>query len=143
MGPVGFLATGPFFLHRAFAGLSVSCRPFIDADRLEDGIKRTICQGDNFVVGPILNRVGDEDRGRIKAQRGCLRGGGIDEFGGSDKHRGQSPAFQICDVVHTARRARSSIGQGFDQDVTFADHLLLELGGRHAGKSRLAVAPDG
>ena len=48
--------------------------------------------------------------GRVEAERFALHLGTVDELDGGDEDGRNAAAFQICDVVHTARRAAASIG---------------------------------
>ena len=43
--------------------------------------------GTEFVIRPVLDRVGDEDAGGVGAEGAGLRFGGFDELGGGDHHR--------------------------------------------------------
>ena len=55
--------------------------------------------------------------------------GGVDELGGGDEHAGHAPALEIGDVVHTARRARASVGEGFDHHVARRGDLVAQVDG--------------
>ncbi len=68
--------------------------------------------------------------------------GGIAELAGGDKYAGDAAAFQICDVVHTARRAGASICQGFDHRVAIGADFLLELKRGYSGKRRFLIPFD-
>ena len=77
-----------------------------------------------FVIGPVLHRVRDENISRIGAKRLGLRGGGIDELGGGDTDRRNSVGLEIRQVMRTARRAGASVGQPFDDQVHLTHDLL-------------------
>ena len=53
-----------------------------------------------------------------------------------------APAFQFHDVVHTARRARPSVGERLDHRVAALGDLLAEIDRRGAGEGRLAKPLD-
>jgi hypothetical protein len=86
--------------------------------------------------------VGHEDGGRIEAEGSCLRGGGFDELGGCYEDAWQAEALEVGDVVHTARRAAASIGEGFDHEVALVSDLAAEVGGGGLGEGGLGVAAD-
>ncbi len=89
-------------------------------DRLEMIVRQLL----QFVIGAILHRMLHEHIRRIGAKRLRLRGGGIDELGGSDTDRRNSVGLEIRQVMRTARRAGASVRQPFDDDVHFAHDLL-------------------
>ena len=64
------------------------------------------------------------------------------ELDGCHENTGQSPLFQIDDVVHTARRAATSIGQGFDHRLALNGNLLAQIFGRGLGEGRFTEALD-
>ncbi len=76
----------------------------------------------------------------METKRLALCRGGCDKFARGDEHAGQPARFEFSDVVHTARRAGASIGQGFDDEITVADDALDEPGRGDAGESRLLIA---
>src|SRR5262249_43012964 len=79
-----------------------------------DLLKGAVGDRDHFLVGAVLNRMLDEDRGGITAEGARLRGGAVDELDGGDEHSGDAARLEVDDVVHTARRARPSVGERFD-----------------------------
>jgi len=66
----------------------------------------------------------------------------VNEDGAGDEHAGDSPTFQVCDVVHTARRAAASIGERFDHCVAVARNLVAQVDRGRLGKGRLHIALD-
>ena len=58
------------------------------------------------------------------------------------RDRRHAPALEIGDVVHTARRARPSVGEGLDDAVARRRDLVAQVGGRRLGERRLGEAPD-
>jgi hypothetical protein len=71
----------------------------------------------HFIVGAVLDGVRDEHPRRRDAERSSLGLGCGYKCAGGDEDTGDTPAFQITDVVHTARRTAASIGQCFDHHI--------------------------
>jgi hypothetical protein len=61
---------------------------------------------------------------------------------GCQENRRSGAAFKPYRVVHTARRARPSIGQRFDDEVVVGGDAAPELFGRRLGEGRLAITVD-
>src|SRR5207244_4271347 len=78
---------------------------------------RGVGQGPQLVIGAVLDGVGHEHPGRVQPQCPGLGRGGVDELRRSHEHGRDAPVLQGGDVVHTARRAAASVGQGFDDHV--------------------------
>ena len=85
---------------------------------------RLVGQGNHLSVGAVLNGVAHEDPGHIKTEGPGLDLGSVGERDGGHHHRGNSPSLQVVDVVHTARRAGSSIGEGFYHRVAGGGYLV-------------------
>ena len=85
----------------------------------------------------------DEDRFRRKTKRVRLSSSSLDKFRRSDEDPGNPPLIQIIDVVHTARRAATSIGERFDENVTLRGNLLLQEIWRRARKGGFHISPGG
>jgi hypothetical protein len=66
-----------------------------------------------FLVRAILDRVLDEHHRRVEAKCIALPFRRIDEDGSRNPYRGNAAAFEIRDIMRTARGARTSIGQPF------------------------------
>ena len=66
----------------------------------------------------------------------------VGELGGGDEDARQAPGLEIGDVVHTARRARASIGERFDHHVARRRDLVAQVDRRGLGERRLAEALD-
>lgn len=114
----------------------------LSGQRFEDFVQCAVCDGVHFVVRTVLDRMLDEDTGWAAAEGLGLGFGGADEFGRSDEDGGQPEAFEGGRVVHTARRTRPSIGQGFDHPVAAFGDPLAQVEGGHAGEGGLAEALD-
>jgi hypothetical protein len=72
-------------------------------ERCDDVIQGGIGVGGHLVVCPVLDRVGSEDPGNAgEAERRRLRERCLDEFGRGDEDAGDSAAFDVGDVMHTA-----------------------------------------
>ena len=69
--------------------------------------------------------------------------GGFGKRFGGHHHTGQATAFQVIDVVHTARRTRSSIGEGFDDRRTLGGDLVAQVDRGRLGERWLGVAQNG
>ena len=109
---------------------------------LHDAFNSAIGKCLHFFVGAILDRMGDEDAGGIKSQGGRLGVGCFSEWLRCDKDGGYAARFQVGRIVHTARCARPSIGQAFDDDIAFSGNLLLEFDRCRARECGFDVAVD-
>ena len=76
----------------------------------DEFIDRLVGNRDHLVVGPVLNWVFYPDSSRVEPECAALTFGAIDELGGGYEDAGDAAGFEIADVVHTARRATTSIG---------------------------------
>ena len=97
----------------------------------------------HLLVGAVLDRMLDVDGRRLRAQRASLMLRTIHEREGGDEDRGDAARFQINRVVHTARRATPSIGEGFDRQLTGGRDLLPQIDRSRLGERRLPEALDG
>ena len=70
----------------------------------------------------------------------ALRGRGLTKCFRGHKEGRQAAAFDIADVVHTARRTGTSIGQCFDHEVALTDDLLLKRIRSNARIGRFGIA---
>ena len=94
------------------------------AHQLIDRCETLLGQPAQFGIGAILNRMRNEDAVRMEAERLTLRArGSFEDFGGNET-AGYSATVEIFDVMQTARRARSSVGQAFDHNIAFAGNFL-------------------
>ena len=66
--------------------------------------------GDHFIVGAVLDGMLHPHSGGVEAERLALHLGPVNELDGGYEDSRDAAAFQISDVVHTARRATASIG---------------------------------
>jgi len=95
-----------------------------------------------FISG-ILNRVRHKDPWRLwQPQRFRLRLGRIDEGICRDDDRRLTICFEPHGIVQTARYAAPSIGESFDDEVTFLHHLAPHPFGRGPRRSWLAILLD-
>ncbi len=82
----------------------------------------------------------DEQTVRMKADGVTLGArSGAENFRG-DETAGNPATVEFLDVMQTARRTRSSVGQAFDHHITLARHLLQERDGRRARECGLFEA---
>ena len=94
----------------------------------QDLVERGVGQGAQLVVGAVLDRMRHEHPQRGSAPSDADLGvGGVDELARRDEHRRDAAALQIDDVVHTARRARASIGERLDHDVALRGDLVAQV----------------
>ena len=132
--------------HREPARLNAKSDRRIDARIRELGLSRGQAGHDlrhrvrrddaDFVVGSILNGVRYEHTDRLDAERSRLRFGAVDEGLGRDEDGGDAPAFELRRVVHTARRAASSVGERFDDRIAPGGDLVPEIDRRRLGEGR-------
>src|SRR5262249_32519042 len=109
----------------------------------QDLVERAVRQSSHLVVGAVLDRMGHEHRVGVGAQRGGLRRRGVHELARGDHHAREAAALQVDDVVHTARRARASIGECLDHQVALRADLVAEIDGRRLRERRLREPSDG
>src|SRR6266487_1343365 len=83
-----------------------------------------------------------EDARRLEAEGPRLRVRGLGELGRGDVDGRQAPALQLGRVVHTARRAGPSIGEGLHDRVAPDADLTPQVDGRRLGERRLPEAQD-
>ena len=75
------------------------------------------------MVGAVLDGMGGQHPERVHTQGPALRIGCLSEAIRGHEHSRHPPALEVDDVVHTARRARSSVGQGFDHRAALGGDL--------------------
>src|SRR5258706_10616586 len=85
--------------------------------------------------------MGHEHSGRGKAQRTGLRLGAFHELCGGDEDAHDAAGLEIVDVVHTARRATPSIGEGLNDNVALRGDLVAEVDRGGLSEGRLLEAP--
>lgn len=105
-------------------------------------IQGAVCQRPYFVIRAVLDGMPDKNRFRIATQGAGLGPGGFCELAGGNENSRYSAAFQVCDVMHTARRTGTSIRQRFYDGIAIGADFLVEFNRRHPGKSRLFIAFD-
>ena len=103
---------------------------------------RLIRNDADFVVGSVLNGMRYEHTDRRDAERSRLRFGAVDERFGRDEDGRDAAAFEVRRVVHTARRAASSVGERFDDRIAPRGDLVPEIDGRRLGEGRLLEAQN-
>ena len=93
-------------------------------------------------VRAVLHWMRDEDSADLfESEAFGLVAGGLDELRGGDEDAGLALQFEEDGVVHTARRAGSSISERFDDEVALLqDRIFDRLRGR-LGDGRLHEAP--
>jgi len=64
------------------------------------------------------------DDGRVEGERLGLRGSGLLESLAAHEATGDTTAVEGLNVMQTARRTGTSIGQAFDNDVALLDYVL-------------------
>ncbi len=112
-------------------------------DRIQNGFHRVLRHGSHLVVGSILDGMRD-----IYGRRGDSESRGLSfsrfhKFVGGDKNAGNAAFFQVDYVVHTARRAGTSVGQGFNHHTALGTNGLSQFKRSYSGKSRFFIAFDG
>lgn len=102
-----------------------------------DLVDHLIRQRPDFLRGFGLNRMRHEYGLVLRhAEGGTLGMGSGEKFGCRHVGGGNAFFFKVDDIVRTARYARPSIAQGFDQGIAFLDQLGLQRLGRRAGHRR-------
>src|SRR6476646_9186702 len=92
-----------------------------------------------LVVGAVLHRMRDEDESGIGAERFRLRLRSLNKLGRRDADRRNATLLKVRHVMRTARYARASVAEAFDQQMDFAGDVLLQWQGRRPGVGRLLV----
>src|SRR5690606_6878198 len=109
-------------------------------DQGENIRHRRISQRLQFFGSAVLDRVRHEMQSRAKPYRLRLRRRGRLEFYRRHRAAWNSAPVELRDVMQTARRARASIGQAFDDDVTALDDILDDVHRRRLRMCRLGKA---
>src|SRR5262252_6847983 len=94
----------------------------------------------DFLARAVLDRMLHEHHRRVVAERLVLRRCRDLEFRRRNPDRDDPELFKAPDVMHTARRAGTSIGQPFDHEVAFRLDPLLQLDRSEMGEVLLAIA---
>ena len=87
--------------------------------------------------------MGGEHPAGVHSQSPTLCVGRPSEAVRSHEDARQAQVLQIDYVMHTARRAGASVGQGFDHRTAFGGDLAAHVERRRLGESGLAVMPHG
>ena len=69
----------------------------------------------------------NEGAGWVEPESFTLGVGGLDELVGSYEDTREASTFEVCNVVHTARRARASIGQRLDDSIAALGDLVTQI----------------
>src|SRR5438270_495711 len=93
-----------------------------------------------LVVGAVLHRMRDEDQSGIGAERFRLRLRSLNKLGRRDADRRNATLLKVRHVMRTARYARASVAEAFDDEIDFAHDLLLQRQGSGPRVGRLPVA---
>src|SRR5437763_4766077 len=110
--------------------------------QLHDCVEMLVGEPAQLVVGAVLHRMRDEYQGRVGAERFSLRLRSLNELGRRDADRRNATLLEVRHVMRTARYARPSVAEAFDDQIDLAGDLLLQRQGRRAGVGRLLVALD-
>src|SRR3984893_14207458 len=110
--------------------------------QLYDRVEMLVGELAQLVVGAVLHRVRDKHQSGVGAERFGLRLRPLNELGRRDADRWNATLLKVRHVMRTARYARPSVGEAFDDQINFAGDLLLERQRRRAGVGRLLVALD-
>ena len=78
----------------------------------------------HLLIGAILDGVSDVDGVGIDTECSGLCSGRFTEHFGRYEYPGNAPAFEIGDVVHTARRTTASIRERLDHGLTIAGDFV-------------------
>ena len=110
-------------------------------DRRDYLSESLVCVLAHFVVGPVLDGMRRKDPRSIRKTQGVGLGhGSLDELGRRNEDAGDAPAFEINDVVHTARRTTASIGECLDDQRALGGDLLAQVDRRRFGERWLLEA---
>ena len=93
-----------------------------------------------LVVRAILDWMRHKHIGRVCPQRFRLGSDGLHKFGRGDTDNRYAAAFEVCHVMRTARRARASIAQRFDNHINLCGNLLAKRDRRRPRICRLCIA---
>lgn len=96
-----------------------------------------------LVIGSVLDWMLDVDHLRIETERTRLHRDRFAELGRRDHHRGEAVHFEIGDVMHTARRARSSIRKRLDQRMASLPDFPPQICGRRLRVGGFTKSLDG
>lgn len=111
-------------------------------DRPNDFLEGVIGDLNDLIVGPVLDRMWNENARGFESQGFRLRFRGFNKFGAGDVGARNTAAFQVGDVMQTARRAAPSIRQRFNYHIALRADKLLQIHRRDSRKGRLRVALD-
>src|SRR5258706_7493708 len=95
-----------------------------------------------LVVGAVLHRMRDEHQSGVGAERFGLRLRSLNKLGRRDADRRNATLLEVRHVMRTARYARPSVAEAFDDQIDLAGDLLLQRQRRRPGVGRLLVALD-
>jgi len=99
-----------------------------------------ICLGTHLFVSRILNWVLDKDALRIWHTEGvCLSGSRRDKLRGSDRYRWRALNFKPYRVMQTARGTRTSVGQGFNNEVVILLYFITQRCRSRLGEGWLGI----
>src|SRR4030088_2331790 len=107
---------------------------------LHDRIEMLVGELAQLVVGAVLHRMRDEHQSGVGAERFGLRLRPLNELGRRDADRRNATLLKVRHVMRTARYARASVAEAFDDEIDFARDLLLQRQGSGPRVGRLPVA---
>jgi hypothetical protein len=93
----------------------------------------------HFCVGAVLDRVRNKHPLRRQTERSALRNCRVGEFRRSDEDSWNPAAFEIDDVVHTARRAAASVSERFNDRTALTCDEVAQIDRSGFGECWLAV----
>jgi hypothetical protein len=111
-------------------------------DFLQDIGHRSHRHCGQLFLGAVLNRMCQPDDGGFKTKRFRLRFGGWNEAFRNHCAARDGTTVEGQNVMQTARRTRSSVGQPFDHNVARVDDRLDDRFGRGLGVCRFDKALD-
>lgn len=103
---------------------------------------RPLRQDPDLGVGPILDGMRHQHPGGLETEGRRLSDGGTLELLRGDEYPRQTAGLEVDDVVHTARRATPSIGEGLDDRLTLVGDQGAEVDRGRLGVSGLGIASN-
>src|SRR5271156_3629488 len=96
-----------------------------------------------LVVGAVLHRMRNKHQRRVGTERLGLRLGTLDELGRRHAYRWNATRLKVRHVMRTARYARPSVAEAFDDEVDFGSDLLLQGQRSRPCVGRLRIVLEG
>lgn len=105
-------------------------------DHFTNSFEIFVRQRPQLVIGAVLDRMRDEHQGRVGVQRLGLRLGTLN---GLPRRHAYRWRLKVRHVMRTARYARPSVAQPFDDEIDFGGNLLPQGQWRHPRVGRLGI----